>query len=251
MSFRLVYGNASKFKYIAQTLAKISDEGVLSVGMDSLKVWIMSPDKTSMGILDSPSLSFDEFSVEEETRLLIRMDELNKIVKRATRNDEIVMEYKPEEQVVEVVLRDRKSGVDRAFIIPVIPPSPPEMKDISMEATATFTLMADDFKAVIQDVKTVSDVMVFEADEDKVVVSASGEGRDYRWVMREGAPLIDLQVEEPTKSSYSSQAMEVSTKPVGAADNVRVSYATDYPMKIEFTFPNGEKLYLYVAPTLA
>lgn len=248
--FKLVYSASTKFKYIAQTMAKINDEGIVEIGLAGVKAWIMSPDKTSLSILEIPSISFDEYSVEEEMRLLIRTDELHRIVRRATRNDDIVFQYSAEEQAIIVELRDKKTGFSRRFLLPIVSMQPPEMKEIRLEPTVRMAMMSDDLKALIQDVKVVSDILVLEAREGEVVARASEAERSYEWVMRPGEVLLDLEVDEPATSSYSRQALEVATKPVGAADTVKVSFATDYPIKLEFTFPNGERMDLYVAPSL-
>lgn len=247
---RIVYPAASKFKYITQTLAKINDEGILAFTLDSMVAWIMSPDKTSLATLKAPSMAFDEYSVEEETRFTIRTDELNKIVKRATRNDDLIIEYSAEEQALIITLQDRKTGIARNFALPIIEVAPSELREPKFESTARLIMIADDFKQAIQDAKVVGDYLTFEADEDKLVVRSEAEERSYEWIMRVGDPLIELEVDEHTRSSYTRAALEAATKPTGAAENVRVEYASDYPMKIEFTFPNTEKLYLYVAPSL-
>ncbi len=247
---RLVYPAASKFKYITQTLAKINDEGIIGFTLDSMIAWIMSPDKTSLAVLNAPSMSFDEFTVEEEARFRIRTDELNKIVKRATRNDDLIIEHDPENQELVITLRDRKTGVTRSFSLPILETGPAELREPRFESTARFIMIADDFKQIIQDAKVVGDYITFEAEEDKLVARTEAEEKSYEWIMKVGDPLIDLTVDEPTKSSYTRSALEAATKPTGAAENVKVEYATDYPMKIEFAFPNMEKLVLYIAPSL-
>ncbi|MCE4602117.1 MAG: DNA polymerase sliding clamp [Desulfurococcales archaeon] len=248
--FRVVYPAASKFKYITQTLAKINDEGIIGFTLDSMIAWIMSPDKTSLAILRAPPMSFDEYTIEEEARFTIRTDELNKIMKRATRNDDLIIEYRAEDEVLMVTLVDRKTGMSRSFTLPITEASPSELREPKFESTARFIMIADDFKQAIQDAKVVGDYLTFEADDDQLVVRSEAEERSYEWIMKIGDPLIELEVDEHTRSSYTRTALETATKPTGAAENVRVEYATDYPMKIEFTFPNTEKMYLYIAPSL-
>ncbi len=248
--FRLVYGLPTKFKYITQTMAKINDEGILEITVDSVKAWIMSPDKTSLAILEMPSMSFEEFNVEEEAKFVLRTDEFNKIVKRATRNDEVVLQYNVEEQALEVELRDKKSGFSRKFLVPIIAGAQQEIKELKIETTARFSMMSDDFKALIQDVKVVGDILELEATPEAVKARAQGEEKEYEWIMKPGEALLDLEVDEEAQSSYSRQALEVATKPVGAADTVKIGFASNYPMKIEFTFPNGERMDLYIAPSL-
>lgn len=248
--FRLVYGAPTKLKYITQTIAKISDESVVEVAGDRVRIWVMSPDKTSLAVLDMPSMSFEEFSVDEEGKFIVKTDELNKVVRRATRNDEVVILFNVEEQALEVELRDRKTGLSRRFLVPIVAGGAQELREIRLEPTVRFTMLTDDFKALIQDVKVVGDILELRASPEAVVARAQGEDKEYEWVMRPGEALLDLEVDEDATSSYSRQSLEVATKPVGAAESVRIGYASDYPMKIEFTFPNGEKMDLYIAPSL-
>ncbi len=248
MPVRVVYSAASKFKYITQTLAKINDEGDLIFTLEGLIAYIMSPDKTSLAVLRAPVMSFDEYEVDEELTFTIRTDEFNKIVKRATRNDDLIIEYKADEQALQITLRDRKTGVPRVFLLPVIVQEAKEAREPRIEGHARFTMMTDDFKAMIQDAKIVGDVLELKADPEKVVAKASEAEKEYEWILRDGDPLISLDVDEEAVSSYTINALQVATKPTGAAESVRVEFDTNYPLKIEFTFPNAEKLILYVAP---
>ncbi|MEB3816899.1 MAG: DNA polymerase sliding clamp [Desulfurococcales archaeon] len=249
MTFHLVYDAATKFKYVTQTLAKISDEATFYVSGDQLIIWQMSPDKTTLAVLKAPSMSFGEFNVEEEAKFIVRTDELNKVIRRATRNDSIIFERDPSELALSVTLRDRKTGLVRSFAVSILDIEPPEIREPSFDATTRFSLDASIFKIIVQDVKVVGDSATFESKEEGVVtVKASGEEKEYVWEMRPNAPLLDVDVVEPSVSSYGRTPLEAATKPTGAADIVRVEYATDYPMRLEFTFPNGERMYIYIAP---
>ena len=245
---RVVYSAASKFKYVTQTLAKINDEGILAFTLDGLTAWIMSPDKAVLAVLKAPSIAFDEFDVPEEARFTIRTDEFNKIVRRATRNDDLIIEYNPEEQALAVTLRDRKTGIPRSFLLPVLEMGPPELREPRLDSTARAIILSDDFKSLIQDAKVVGDLIELEADDEVLTARVQGEEKEYVWEMRVGDPLIELEVDEKTISTYTRNTLEAATKPTGAAENVKLEYSTDYPLKLEFTFPNTEKLYIYIAP---
>ncbi len=250
MTVRAVHPAPSKFKYITQTLAKINDEGDLIFGLDGFIAYVMSPDKTSLAVLRAPVIVFDEYDVEEEMAFRVHMDEFNKIVKRATRNDDLILEYDAETESLKVTLRDRKTGVPRIFYLPVLVLEGREVKEPKFEGKARFILMSDDFKAIIQDAKIVGDIVEFHAKEDEVVVRSQGEEKEYEWIMRDGDPLTMLDVVEESRSSYTVNSLEAMTKPTGAADNVTVEFESNYPLKAEFTFPTSEKLVIYVAPTV-
>jgi len=247
---RLVYDAASKFKYVTQALAKINDEGIFIINPEMLVINVFSPDKVSMALLKMPSLSFTEFEVDNEIGLIVRLDEFNKIVKRATRNDDLILEYDPDQQILRVSLRDRKTGVLRQFDVTSSTIEEYAIKEPKAEFTANIQMESDDFKAIIQDAKVVGDYIVFEATEDAFKVSVESEEKYYEWEMREGDPLIALDVTEDSRSTYTRQALEAATKPTGASDVVKLSFSSDFPLKLEFTLKTGEKLYIYTAPSI-
>ena len=247
---RVVYGAPTKFKYIAQALAKINDEALMVFTPEELVVWLMSPDKVSLAILHMPPLSFEEYSVDAEARYRFRTDEFNKVVKRATRNDLIIIESDPEMGGIRVVLEDKKTGVTRTFSITSSEEMAEELKEPRFEPTTRFALEAKDFKTLTQDAKVVGDIIEFKSSEEEVVARVEGEEKDYEWHMQLNNPLLSLEVEEPSESSYSRAVLEAAAKPTGAAEEVKVEYASQYPMRIEYTFPNSERLYIYIAPSI-
>ena len=250
MVVRVAHPAPSKFKYITQTLAKINDEGDIFFSLEGFVAYLMSPDKTSLAVLRAPITAFDEYSVDEEVVLRLRTDELNKIVKRATRNDTLIFEFEAGTDTLKVILEDRKTGMTRTFYLPVIVLEAKEIKEPKMEGKAKFILEADDFKSMIQDAKIVGDVLELKATENEVIASATGEEKEYEWIMKDGDPLLSLSVVEESVSSYTINSMQALTKPTGAAESVTVEFESNYPLKATFTFPNTEKLVIYVAPAL-
>jgi proliferating cell nuclear antigen len=248
---RVTYGAASKFKYVTQALAKINDEGIIVFTEDMVGASVLSPDKVTMAILKMPSTSFDEFIVDEELGLTVRLDELNKVAKRATRNDDLILEYDAEQQILRVSLRDRKTGVLRQFDITSNPVEEYKLREPKAEFTARIQMEADDFKAIVQDAKVVGDLVLFEAKEDEFRVSVEGEEKLYEWIMKPDDPLISLDVDEESRSAYTRQSLEAAAKPTGASDIVKLSFPTDFPLQLEFTLPNGEKLFIYTAPSVS
>ncbi len=249
--FKVSYGTASKFKYITQAMAKVSDEATLEVGPDEVKFWLMSPDKTSLAIFRIPAISLEEIEAEEETRIIIRSDELNKLVKRATRNDILTLEYDPSTVTLKLNLVDRKHEISRGFELTVIDTNAPELKEPSFDTTTKFTMDANIFKLIVQDAKVVGDVITFESTEnEEIIVSTRGEEKEYIWKLLRGRPLEDIEIIEPSRASYARSTLEASVRPTGAAERTRVEYATDHPIKIEYGFPNAERMIIYIAPTI-
>jgi len=248
LGLRVVYSAGSKFKYVTQALAKTNDEGDLIFTLDEMIAYVLSPDKSTLAVLRVPMTSFDEYDVSEEMYFRIRNDEFNKIIKRATRNDEIIIEYDAEQEALKITLLDKKTGAERVFYLPVIVLEKAEIKEPKMEGTVVATMVADDLKTLIQDANLVADVVELEAKEDTLVARASGQEREYEWTMKENDPLLSLDIIEESRSQYAVSQLQAATKPAGAAETAKLEFETDYPLKITFLLPNGERLVIYVTP---
>ncbi len=249
--FRVVYGRATAFKYVTQALSKIGDEGYMELLEEGLRIWLMSPDKTSMAVVLLPSGSLDEYTVEEfGARITIRVDELHRIVRRAGRNDILTFEFDPRTQSIIVTLIDKKIGISRTFILPVVNMRGEEFRELRLQPTVRFTMESSDLKLLVSDARIVGDTITLEAEEDIVMIKVTGEDKEYTWELRPGDPLLELQVDEPAKSSYSRSSLEIVAKPASVADTVRLEFASNHPLQISFNLPGGEKLVMYVAPVV-
>ncbi|MFN4046558.1 MAG: DNA polymerase sliding clamp [Acidilobaceae archaeon] len=247
---RLVYGKASNFKHIVQALAKVSDEGYLIFSRDGLKAWLMSPDKVSMAIVDVPPHSFEEYMVEEPLGVTVKVDELSRVVRRASANDSLTIELDSESENLIITLTDKKTGISRSFSIPLVSMKAEEPRELRLEPTTEITMDPEDLKILLQDAKIIGDTITFESKEDTLKVKVSGEAKEYEWELKPGEPLLSLEIEEPTTASYSRSSLEIATQPTTIAESVKLEYSTNYPLQISFNLPGGEKMIIYVAPIL-
>lgn len=247
---RLVYGRASNFKYIVQALAKVSDEGYFVISKDGLKAWLMSPDKVSMAIVDVPLHSFEEYVVEEPLGVTVKIDELSRVVRRASANDSLAIELDSESESLIITLTDKKTGISRTFGLPLVSMTAEEPRELRLEPTTTLTMDSEDLKTLLQDAKIIGDTITFESKKDTIKVKVSGEAKEYVWELKPGDPLLSLEVKEPSTASYSRSSLEVAIQPAAIAESVKLEYSTNYPLQISFDLPGGEKMIIYVAPIL-
>lgn len=248
MQFRLAYSKASKFKYVTHALSKISDECNLVVSEDGLTLWMMSPDKTLMAVVSIPSLSLEAFEMTSPVKLLTKTEDLHRVAKRAGRNDILELELAEDASFIKSMLVDKKTGMRRSFEIPIISTSGADYREPKLNMTARFSMNSKDFKLFSQDVKVVGDTLTVKAVPGEVKVVARGEGKSYEWTLKPGDPLIDLDVEEPAESLYSRSSIDIAVKPAGAAETVKFEFATNYPARVTFNLPGGEKMTIFIAP---
>ncbi len=250
--FRAVYPSASKFKYITQTLAKIVDEIPFYAEPDNLEVRVLSPDKTTMTILKIPSIAFEEYLCDEETFFVVSSDELNRIARRGTRNDVIVLEVDMENKVLKFMFKDKKTGIERVFHLGLKERVEERLPEPSLELAVTARLLSDDYKNIIRDLKIVGEEVVFMYREGKLTIKSSTQQKEYEGVFEQDNPLITLSsTVDQAVARYSVGLLEATLKAATASKNVEIQFDTDKPLRVEFELPTGGSIIYWIAPRSA
>ncbi len=247
--FKASYTATSKFKYIAQALAKITDEAPFYVTQDTFEARILSPDKTTMIVLKIPSIAFEEYEVSGEEVFIVPTSELNKIVRRGSRNDILVFEYDSEKGQLKIGFRNKKTGVERSFYIDARSGAGESIEELKLDLSVTARFIADDYKQIIRDLKVVGEEAVFHYKEGKLYIYSHAQQKEYRGEFSEGDPLTYLSsTVDEAKAIYSIGLLEATLKPIQSAKYVTFSFDTDKPAKIEFEITEGGYMTYWIVP---
>ncbi len=249
--FSVRYPNASKLKQVIHALSKISDELQLEVTLESLQLKALAPDKTMMASLVLPSIVFEEYSVEEETKVLVPASELKKVIKRATRNDVAHISLSKEASELSVILRDKKTGLEREFAAPLIPRPPEPLPELDVELSVSFSMLSQDFKNIVGDVKLVGDEVELSLANGKITIKSAEQSKEYVCELSEGNPLTFLSsIASSAKATYSTDMLITVARAAGASKQVLISFDTGKPMKIEYELAGGGKLVYWIVPRM-
>jgi proliferating cell nuclear antigen len=247
--FKLVYPNASKLKRVFQALVKISDEIPFFVKMDSLEVKVISPDKTLMTIYRAPSIVFEEFTVDSEESFIVSGTELKKAVKRAARNDVAVFELDRENGILKFTLRDKKTGLERELAVPLVPKPVEPPPEIQLDLSVTFTMLSQDFRNIVGDLKLAGDEVHFIYEAGKITIISTEQQKEYRCDLVEGNPLILLSsLVEKSRATYSVDLLVEAARAASVAKNVTIAFDTGKPMRVEYDIGDGSKLIYWLVP---
>jgi len=249
--FRAVYPTASKFKYIAQTLAKITDEIPFYATPDSLEARILSPDKTTLAILKIPSIAFEEYECDEEKFFVIGADEFNKIMRRGTRNDAAIFELVEEKNIFRIIFRNKKTGVERTFELETKPRAQEKVPEPELELGVTFRMLTDDYKHIIRDLKIAGEDATFMYKDGKLLIHSMTQQKEYRGEFEQDNPLLYISATvDSARAKYSVGLLESTLKPTQASKTVTISFDTDKPIKIVFELPEGGNIVYWIVPRI-
>lgn len=247
--FKAVYPKAPRFKPLAQAVSKISDEAPIYVSVDGLEIRALSPDKTALLIVKLPAIVFEEFSVENKVSFSVASSELNRVSRRAGRNDAMVMELIKENNVLRVGYRDVKTSVERSFYLNLLNYELQEIGEPRIDFNVTVKMLTSDFKQIVRDVKAVGDEAVFHYKDNKLYVISRTMQKEYVGEFSEGNPLSYLSsTKDDVKATYSIDILEAAIKATSASKTLTIQFDQDKPLRIEFEIVGGGSLIYWIVP---
>jgi len=248
-----MFPQASKFKKIFQPLTKLFEAMPLYVTQEGIDIKSMSSDKNTMVIFTMPSTSFEEYQVNEENVVVkIDSDELNKVVKRGTKDDAVILEYYKGSPYLHVKFLNRKTSVEREFKIQAFEvPEEEHLDEPQVQLTVTAKMDPADLRHVVADAKIVSDEVEVSTPDNETLTFVSFEAnKSYEAELKLFNPLVSLVVEKEAKAKYSVQHLYDATRAYQAAKELTLEFATDMPMKLEMSMEAGSELRMWIAPRL-
>lgn len=246
---KLVFSKANKFKDFTDALVKIVDEAPIVVDESGFSSRSLSEDKTTMAILHIPSESFESIEIEEKTLFKIKSKELNRVLKRASKNDSLEMEIDKARKVLKILFSDVKKGIQRNFEVPISFEGVEELKEPEVALPVDFVINGGDFKDIVDDIKYVSDEVKIEYKENALHFSAESQGRSYSAILKEGEPLISLRApDEPVVSKYSINLLNAAVRGIDTGNTISVSFGNSLPMKIYTEVSTIGTLAFWIAP---
>lgn len=246
-NIRLVFGDAREWRYIVASLAALIDEANFIIDPNGLRLRALDASRIAMVDFNLPAAAFEEFECEQEVKIGVNFDDLNKIVKRGRADEKIMLEVVGGRLKITIV-----GKAERSFSLPIIDIAGEELSLPNVNFTVHAKMLSDTLKDAIRDAELVSDSVSFDAKEEYLVLIAkSDKGEVEVKFTRESGSLIEYELEEPARASYSiSYLSDMLKKASNLSDIASLEYATNMPLALSFELAGGGKLTYYLAPRM-
>lgn len=244
MKFR--FGSAKTWRYVISSISKVIDEGVFVFSEDGVKFKAIDPSKIMLIDLFIPKESFIEYDVARVEAINVNMDDLAKILKRVTKNDELGLEAKEGRIAVSLIGR----GI-RTFLLPSLEASYEEIPELNLKFTVRAKMSPSTFREIVKELKPVGDTIEFstKSSEKTMIVRSFSDVVEAKVVLSmEDGSLIELEAEEDATSSYGIDYLSEITPVTQVAEEFTLEYGSEIPCKLSFTLPYGGRIVFYVAP---
>jgi proliferating cell nuclear antigen len=232
-------------KYLKEGVSIISDlvtEGIFKITPDNIELIAMDPANVAMVVFRLMGSTFTEYEVSKPENLGVNLANFKQVLKRAGPNDSITLEV--EENQLKITIKGTST---RTFHIPLIDVEDKEQKIPEFKFTATITTEASILNEAIEDADIVGESVSFIAEPKRFIVSASGDLSKAN---------IDIDASEGTKitaidkikAKYSIEYLKKMIQASKLSDKVKIQFAKDYPLELEYKETNKVQLLFVLAP---
>ncbi len=244
MTVKLEFSDARTWRYMVASIEKIIDEGVFVVNSEGLSLRALDTSHVVMIDLFYPAGAFTVFEVDGEETIGVSFDVFSKVLRRARKDDRLLIEAEGTMMTVAF-----KSKGERRFTLPQVTLTLEKLPEPRIAFSVKARMLGTTFREVVKDVEPYSEVLVLQADEDKLLFTGKSElaSVEAELSMERGS-LIDLEVESPAKSSYSLEYFSQMLSAAQAADAVVVQFSDDVPVRVDLEYLQGGRLTFYVSP---
>ena len=218
---------------IVDTLGIVVEDARFDFDENGLSVRVVDPSHVAMVKLDVDSAVFDSWEVEE-TKIGLELKKLKETLGLGSAGDLLTMEYKPGVGDFHMNMRKAKRDVrplDSSTI------NPPNLPDLTMPCSVT--IGGAQFAEALRAAQLVGDLVTLSIDQDRFIVNVKGNA-DSVTVPFDKEGLQDLKCESPALSQYSLTYLVPLSKIFGSLESVTVSFGENFPLSMDFEFPNDE-----------
>ena len=249
--FKIKLENSRILRGIVEALASIIDETEFIITTKELSIRAMDPSRICLLQLSMTKQDFDEYECEKDTKIGLNLEDLDKILKRSSANDDVELIFEPNTQKLKIKMKQHNSAKTRTFSLALLDI---EMEDIPMENLLKIEYDADwsmdpaFFVEAIKDAEIYSEILNMKAQEDKGLVFSSfgqiGE-MEYELALDD---LIEAHIRGTSKGAYSLQFLKSILKIENITEKLTISLKDDHPLKLIFNILEGGTLSYFLAP---
>ncbi len=222
------------------------EEGVFEITKAGLHLKAMDPSQISMISFTMPKESFLEYSVDEEKKIGLDIEQLSSVLSRGSRGEKAELGVEDGRFVIRFVGEKKK----RTFKIPILDIGEGMQKEPKIDVKNVVKINADSFKEVLKDAKLVSSHIRLSLAAGQFVAEVRGDSGDVRAEFeKDSAEIAEMKIAVDAKATFPLQYLEDITRASPGNEVITLYIETDKPLKVEYKILGSEVKY-FLAPRI-
>ncbi len=245
--FKAKLSDPSLLRDSIDTISELIHEGLFKIKSDSL--YMRAADRATVAVVDFEleEDAFEEFECDKVTDIGVNLENLLEILKRAKKDDSLTLELTEDESRLKICIGD---GTKREFEMPLLSISESEVPETKqLEFTSEMKLKSSVLNRGIADAEIVADSIMFKTDgSDLTLIAESDSGSVEAKTDKGSDELIEVNVDEETKSRYPIEYLKKMLKASKISEVASLKFGEDYPLELRFEEPDRIRISFVLAP---
>ncbi len=225
-NFTTRVASSGVWKTIVSAVKNLVEEATFAINSDGISFRAMDPSHVGLVDIHLAPNAFEKFECEKENTFCVMVEDFEKIMRRAGKDDTVEISRSGEDALV---IKIRKS---KAFELHLIQSEKATTPLPKLTYNANIGILTSTLNQAIADVSVVANQVTISADPNSVVFSGKGDTGTAKSTFNNPEDLINLTCSEAQKSTYS---LEYLVNMVGAMKDVETTileFATKLPLRL-------------------
>ncbi|MCI4435975.1 MAG: hypothetical protein JHC33_04090 [Ignisphaera sp.] len=249
---RFTFADARIWRYVLRTLAEYLEVVGMKVSPnEGVRIKAMDPSRVMLLDFHIPSSAFEEFVVEKEEILFLDLENVPKVLRRASKNDKLAMSSDGTRLTLTLI---SKGGAHRSFTFSLVSASYEEIPELSLEFKVSAKIISPILSAVLSILKDVGESTKFKALREGLSIMSSSELGEIEFLFTTTTgTLIDYQIPEDFTeftNTYSTEYIALLSPIARIAESATIRLAPEAPCEITLDLAAGAQLRVYIAPRI-
>ncbi len=244
--FKAVLSDAKLWRSIVESLSTLIDQANFSLTPSTLKMRAMDPIRVAMVDFELSKDAFEEYQCSAEMKMGINLEEMGKIMRRASSGDSLELLH--DEKTSKLLVRFRGKSI-RTFSLSLLDLGSEDLPTPRVDFNVTAKLTTEAIGEAIKDAGVVSDQVKITVKPDILMMQASGDTGDALVEFRKGSEsLLDLEVKEDSSAIYALNYLNDMMKASAISETAVLQFSTNMPLKIDLGIASGGRMTYFLAP---
>lgn len=247
---KTVFLDARIWRYVLRELAEFLESvGIRFSPTEGVRLRAMDPSHVALVDLYIPSTAFEEYVIEQETILIIPLESVVKVLRRAGRSDKLMILSDGARLTIGLV---SKGGIQRTFVLPLLTSGYEEIPELSLEFTVQAKTLGATLATALSIIEDIGDTLKIKTHSEGISLISTSELSEVEIPLTvTSGTLIDYQPPADGNeyiNTYSMDYMSILTSVSRLAETVTIRLGRDMPCEVTLDLVTGTQMKLYIAP---
>lgn len=244
LTFEAKTSGPNDLKAVVGAIATLVEEATFEATTEGISFKGMDPSHIALIDVYWPNAAFASYICDSEIRFGVRIDEFAKLIRRASKNDDIKITL-TDDNFLQLHM-----GTSKRYKMRLVESLATEAPLPKLTFDAKITMPPATLDKILGDVSVVTDYVTIQIDNNTAIFSGKGDsGEASIDVPQDTENSVTISSEQQSEGTYSLEYLTPVIKAVGSASStITCEFSNKKPLRVGFNISNMGHIHFYMAP---